>query len=89
MTIGQHVDDISNLAAADNDDQLVGSVVKYAVDFKAAMSDLRMDISSKSVVLPCSKAAGRTSRILTRLNIPMKVASTGTDIGVDSSAAHS
>ena len=71
MNIGQHVDDISNLAVAKNEDQLVGRVVRYAVDFEAVMLNLRMDISSKSVVVPCSKAACCISRILLRLNIPM------------------
>ena len=70
VTIGQHVDDISNLAVAQTEAQLVGRVVRYAVDFKAVMQHLRMDISSKSVVVPCTKAACCSSRILLRLNIP-------------------
>ena len=74
--------------SAKNEDQLVRRVVKCAVGFKAAMMNLRMDISSKSVVVPCSQATCRISRILLRLNISMKVASTGTDIGVDSSSVH-
>ena len=73
---------------ANTESQLVGRVVKYAVDFKAVMQHLRMDISSKSVVVPSTKAACCISRILLRLNIPMKVASSGTDIGVDASSAH-
>ena len=57
MAIAQHVDDISNMINAKNEDELVGRAVKHALHFKDVVNDLQMDISSKSVVAPPLKGS--------------------------------
>ena len=89
VSIGQHVDDISNLTVASTEDELVGRAVRYAVHFAAIMRQLCMTISNKSVVVPSSRAALRIAKILQGLGIPMKCESVGVDIGVDASSASS
>ena len=86
VTTGQHVDDISNLAIGDNEDELVGRAVKYAVHFNRIMTKLKMTISEKSTIVPASRAGERIAKHLQNLKIPMKCEKAGYDIGVDTSS---
>ena len=80
VSIGQHVDDVSNLVKAKTTDELVGKATRFAVHFKSIIDDLGMEISSNSTVVPNSAAAQRITKTLNKLNIPMKMDKTGVDI---------
>ena len=88
VSTGQHVDDVSNLAVGRNEDELVGRAVKYAAHFARIMERPRMTISSKSMIVPASKAALRIAKHLQNIGIPMKCESVGVDIGVDTFSAN-
>ena len=45
-TIGQHVDDTSNMIKAKNEDELVGMVVNYALHLKDVVEELESAIYS-------------------------------------------
>ena len=87
VSIGQHVDDISNLVIADSSDELVGNAVRFARHFVSIIKKLKMEISSKSIVVPNSGAAKRIASILENIGIPLKTGRQGVDIGVDTSSA--
>ena len=70
VSTGQHVDDVSNLAVGDNEDQFVENAVRYAVHFASIMKKLRMTISSKSMIVPATKAATRVAKHLQNIGIP-------------------
>ena len=55
VSIGQHVDDVSNLAVGRNEDELVGRAVRYAVHFNSIMKRLRMTIPCNSPLYPQPK----------------------------------
>ena len=82
----QHVDDVSNLVADDSKQNAVVKTLRFAIDFATMFNDLRLEISTKSTVVPDNDATRKVARILTQSGIPMKTAKAGVDIGVDTAA---
>ena len=82
-----HVDDISNLIKANSEAGLIREAIKYAKDFARHARGLLLTISDKTTAVPDSNATRKFASMAQRLNIPMKVAKEGVDIGVDTSSA--
>ena len=70
ISLGQHVDDVSNLVNAEDTDKLVGDAVKFTVRSSSVIKTLHIEIPSKSVVVPNTEAAQRISKILRGLRSP-------------------
>ena len=82
----QHVDDVCNLVADDSKQNAVVETLRVAIDFATMFKDLRLEISTKTTVVPDNEATRKVARILTQAGIPMKTAKAGVDIGVDTAA---
>ena len=82
-----HVDDISNLTRGTSQKELSDKAFEWAKDFEDWTTDLKLDISDKSAVVPVCKAAEVFSKRVVGASIPMKMMKEGVDIGVDTSSA--
>ena len=58
---------------------------RFAIDSAGMFKDLRLEISTKTTVVPDNESARKVARILTQSCIPM-IAKAGVDIGVDTAA---
>ena len=66
----QHVDDVSNLVADESGQNAVVKTLRFAVGFVEMCRNLRLDISTKSIVVPDSGSARKVARVLTESGIP-------------------
>ena len=87
VSLYQHVDDLSALVVADNKRAVVNAALDFTADFKAKTDLLQLEISDKSTVVPDNDETKKFARIAQQRNVPMKTASSGVDIGVDTAAA--
>lgn len=87
VPIYQHVDDVSNLIRADTETQAISDMVSFGRAFAGAMRDISVIISAKSVIMPLTNASTTAAKTLGTLDVTTKVAKTGTDLGVETSAA--
>lgn len=87
VPIFQHVDDISNIVRTHTETEALQQVLGYARSFAIGMKQLRMTISPKSMIVPCTPVSRAAARFLSKDGIHIATAKSGIDLGVETSAA--